>query len=141
MSVLWSCKTDKYEYLTGEEILPSDKSRIIEQAKLTYPPLSKAFDKKTIEDQGMKQVEVLKLEENKENIKSIEGILTKGMRTNETKKYIYDFQKYETIRSFGENIYPGKINVDEAEMDQSNLLKNLEEFSGKSRARTRKINY
>ena len=121
--------------------MPSDKSRITQQAKLTYSPLGKAFDKQTIEDQGMKQVEVLKLEENNENIKSVEGIFTKGMRTNETKKYIYDFQKYETIRSFGENIYPGKINVDEAEMDQSNLLKNLEEFSEKSRARTRKINY
>ena len=44
---------------------------------------------------------------------------------HETKKDIYDFQQNETIRSFGENIYPGKINVDEDEMDQSNLLKNL----------------
>ena len=31
-----SGKTDKYEYLTGQEILPSDQSRIIEQAKFTY---------------------------------------------------------------------------------------------------------
>ena len=31
-------KIDKYEYLTGEEILPSDKSRILEQAKFTYSP-------------------------------------------------------------------------------------------------------
>ena len=53
---------DKYEYLTGEEILPSDQSRIIEQAKFAYSPLEKAFQKqmKTIEDQGMKQVEALK---------------------------------------------------------------------------------
>ena len=34
-----------------------------------------------------------------------------------------------------------KINVDEAEIDQSNLLKNLEEFSEKPRTRTRKRNY
>ena len=35
----------------------------------------------------------------------------------ETKKYIYDFQQYETISFFGENIYTGKIiNIDEAEM-------------------------
>ena len=27
---------DKYEYLTDEEILPSDQSRIIEQAKFIY---------------------------------------------------------------------------------------------------------
>ena len=36
---------DKYEYLTGNEILLSDKNRIIEQAKLTYFDLEKAFEK------------------------------------------------------------------------------------------------
>ena len=30
---------DKYEYLTGKEILPSDQSRIIQQAKFAYSPL------------------------------------------------------------------------------------------------------
>ena len=38
-------KIDKYEYLTGEEILPSDESRIIQQVKFTYSPLSKAFER------------------------------------------------------------------------------------------------
>ena len=33
--------------LTGKEILPSDQSRIIEQAKLTYSPSGKAFEKQT----------------------------------------------------------------------------------------------
>ena len=36
---------DKCEYLTGNEILLSDKNRIIEQAKLTYFDLEKAFEK------------------------------------------------------------------------------------------------
>ena len=45
ISVLSSGKIDMYEYLTGEEILPSDQSRIIEKAKLTYSPLGKAFEK------------------------------------------------------------------------------------------------
>ena len=31
ISALSSGKTDKYEYCTGEEIFPSDQSRIIEQ--------------------------------------------------------------------------------------------------------------
>ena len=35
ISALSSGKIDKYEVLTGEEILPSDESRIIEQAKFT----------------------------------------------------------------------------------------------------------
>ena len=56
-----SGKIDKYKYLTDEEILPSDQSRIIEQAKFTYYPLGKAFEKqiKTIEDQGEKQIKTL----------------------------------------------------------------------------------
>ena len=62
ISALSSGKIDKYEYLTGEEILPSNQQQIIQQAKFTYSPLRKAFEKqiKTIEDQGKKQVDALK---------------------------------------------------------------------------------
>ena len=61
ISALSSGKFDKYEYLTGEEILPSNKQQIIEQAKFTYSPLGKAFEKqtKTIEDQGEKQIKAI----------------------------------------------------------------------------------
>ena len=45
LSALSSEKIDKYEYLTGEEILPSDQRRVIEQAKFIYSPLGKAFEK------------------------------------------------------------------------------------------------
>ena len=44
-SAFSSGKIDKYEYLTGEEILQSDQSRITEQAKFTYYPPVKAFEK------------------------------------------------------------------------------------------------
>ena len=52
-STLSSTKFDKYESLLGEEILPSDQSRIIVQATFTYSHLGKGFEKqiKTIEDQ------------------------------------------------------------------------------------------
>ena len=62
ISALSSGKIKKYEFLTGEEILPSDQSRIKEQTKFTYSPLSKAFVKqiKTIEDQVIKNNETLK---------------------------------------------------------------------------------
>ena len=65
ISVLSSGKIDKYEYLTGEEILPSNQ-QIIEEAKFTYSPLGRAFEKqtKTIEDQGEKQIKAIK--DNKE---------------------------------------------------------------------------
>ena len=61
ISALSSGKIDKYEYLTGEEILPSNERQIIEQAKFTYSPLGKAFEKQTetIKDQGIKQVKAI----------------------------------------------------------------------------------
>ena len=76
ISALSSGKIDKYEYLTGVEILPSNQKQIIEQAKFTYSPLGKAFEKqtKTTEDQGEKQIKAI---QNQGQIKTI-------------KKYIYD---------------------------------------------------
>ena len=47
ISALSSGKMDKYEYLTGEEILLSIQKQIIEQTKFTYFPLGKAFEKQT----------------------------------------------------------------------------------------------
>ena len=153
-------KIDKYEFLTGEERLPFDQNTIIEQAKFNYSPLGKAFEIeiKTIKDQDLKQVQALralKLEENKEVIKSIEGTSPKEMRANEiknkihevkkweekikredlkckTKNYTYDFQQNETIRSFDESVYTRKAIIAEAEEDQSNLLENLVKFNCKS---------
>ena len=60
-SVLSSGETHKYEYFTGENILPSNQQQIIKQAKFTYSPLGKAFEKqiKTIQDRGQKQVDAL----------------------------------------------------------------------------------
>ena len=54
ISALSSGKLHKYEYLTGEDILPSTQQQIIEQSKSTYSSLGKAFEKQaeTIEDQG-----------------------------------------------------------------------------------------
>ena len=61
ISALSSGKLDKYEFLTGEEILPSNQQQIIQQAKFNYSPLGKALEKqrKTIEDQGEKQVKAI----------------------------------------------------------------------------------
>ena len=61
ISALSSGKIHKYEYLTGEETLPSNRQQIIEQAKFTYSPLEKAFEKqiKTIEDQGEKRIKAI----------------------------------------------------------------------------------
>ena len=55
---LSSGKNDEYEYLTGEEILPSNQRQIIEQTKFANSPLCKAFETKqiTIEYQDKKQI-------------------------------------------------------------------------------------
>ena len=76
-------KFNKYEYLTGEEILPSNQKQMIEQAKFTYSPLRKAFEKqiKTIEDQGEKQIKAI---ENQGQFKTI-------------KKYTYDDEDSPSI--------------------------------------------
>ena len=69
ISALSSGKTDKYEYLAGEEILLSDESRIIKQAKFTYCPLGKTFEKqiKTKEHQRIKHAKALKAIKPEEN--------------------------------------------------------------------------
>ena len=53
-----------------------------------------------------------------------------------TNKYTYNFQQYERIRPFAD--YNGKINIDEAEKDKSNLLENLAKLNNKSRPRSKR---
>ena len=61
ISAISSGKSNKYECLTGEEILPSNQKQIIEWTKFTYSPLGKAFEKqiKIIEDQRKKQIDAV----------------------------------------------------------------------------------
>ena len=61
MSALSSGKINKYESLTGKEILSSNQKEIIKQTKFTYSSLGKAFEKqtKTIKDQRKKQIDAL----------------------------------------------------------------------------------
>ena len=119
ISVLSSNKIQKYEYLTGGDILPSTQQQIIEQARFTYSPLGKAFEKqiKTIEDQGQKQVEALNTLKSNNQL-AIEDVIPKNAWNNddakkelnkikeieknvdgekliyETSKYTYQFKKF-----------------------------------------------
>ena len=52
ISALSSGKIDKYQYLTGEETILSNQQQILEEAKFTYSPLEKAFEKQ------IKQLEI-----------------------------------------------------------------------------------
>ena len=87
ISALSSGKIHKYEYLTGEDILPSNQQQIIEQAKFTYYPLGKALEKqiKTIEDQGKKQVDALKTLKS-DNQLTVEDVNPKSALNNDEAK-------------------------------------------------------
>ena len=163
ISALSSNKTDKYEYVTGEEILPSNQQQITEQGKFTSSHLGKAFEKliKTIEDQGEKQVKSLKDLNLKDQSKSIEGIFPKGNETNEIKdelskikryenkairdnlfydlsKKPFDFRTFKTIRSLGDDIYNKRVNIDEADQEQSNLFDHFFNFNSKTKPKSQK---
>ena len=45
ISALSLGKTEKHEYLTGEETIPSNQKQIKKQAKFTYSQMEKAFEK------------------------------------------------------------------------------------------------
>ena len=80
ISALSSGKIHKYEHLTGEDILPSNQQQIIEQAKFTYSPLAKAFEKqiKTNEDRGEKQIKAI---QNQGQVKTIKKYSNDGNDT------------------------------------------------------------
>ena len=165
ISSLSSGKIHKYEYLTGKDILPSNQQQIIEQAKLTYSPLGKAFEKqiKTIDDQREKEVTALNtLKSDKNNKLTIEDMIPKNAFSNDEvekeidkikeiedaidrEKLLYkasgntlDFKKFKTIITFGKDVYEDKVNLEEADKDQSDLLTEIKNFSEKTRPKNNK---
>ena len=148
ISALSTGKIDKYEYLTGEEILPSNQQQIIQQAKFNYSPLGKAFEKqiKTIENQGKKQVVALeslkdsdkKLTQIKDfipignlnpeiineikRIKKLEKKVDRNRMVYEGTNITYDFRKFKTILAFGKEIRNNVIDMDTANEEQNELL-------------------
>ena len=113
-------------------------------------------------DKEKNQVEGLEAsipDENKEDTKSIERLFPKDMRTDEikneindikkwenkikrkdlkykTNRYKFDFQQFEILRSFGDSIYNGKVRIDEAEMEKTNLIENIVNVSKKPLAKS-----
>ena len=84
ISALSSGKIHKYEYLTSKDILPSNQQQIIEEARFTYYPLGKAFEKrvKTIEDQGQKQVKALNTLKSNRKL-TVEDVIPKNALNND----------------------------------------------------------
>ena len=161
ISALSSGEIHKYEYLTGEDILPSNQQQIIEQAKFTYSPLGKAFEKqiKTIEDQGKKQVDALNtLKSNNQltiqdvipksalnndeakkkidKIKKIEKNVDREKLIYEANEYTYSFKIFQTIKTFGRDIHEGKILIEEANEYQTDLLAEIMNFRKNTKPRS-----
>ena len=161
ISALSSGKIDKYEYLTAEEILPSNQQQIIDQAKFTYSPLGKAFEKqtKTIEDQGKKQVDsLIALKTSNKKLPSIKDfipienlnpeIINEIKRIEEIEKYVdrdkmvyksanktYDFRNFKAIRTFGNKIRNNIVSATTENTEQANLLSHIEDFIKKTKPR------
>ena len=111
ISALLSGKIEKYEYLTGEKILPSNQRQIIEQAKFAYSLIGKAFEKqtKTIEDQGEKQVKAIednkKQVDNKKELDDNELLLSKE---REAFKNIYN-ERFSEVDELSKKIDYGDL--------------------------------
>ena len=156
ISALSSGKLDEYEYLTGEEILPSNQQQIIQQAKFDYSPLGKALEKprKTIEDQGEKQVNALKILYKKlpsikdfvptekfnlevineiKRIEEIEKNVDGDKMVYKSTSRIYDFRGFKIIRTYGNDIRNNVTSLDAANLEQANLLAHFHDFVKKTK--------
>ena len=150
ISALSSGRIDKYEYLNGGKILPSNQQQITEQAKFTYSPFKKAFEKQTksIEDQGRKQIDALealkpkevkpketKLVENSNYF--LEGLV--GIRKNNNPINFYDltynckdskhaptnFIRFKGPNSIFKSMHNGDIVLKDVEEEQKELKSDL----------------
>ena len=92
VSALSSGKIHKSEYLTGEDILPSNQQQVIEQAKFTYSPLREAFAKqiKTIEDKEKNKQKRFKIKDKLKQLKSILMMMMMILHLSQNKKYLMD---------------------------------------------------
>ena len=76
----------------------TNQSRVMEQAKLTCSSVEKAVEKqiKTIEDQGKKQAEALKVlrpVEHQQKAELIKGIFSEDLKSSEIKKEINEIKQ------------------------------------------------
>ena len=123
--------------------------------------MGKAFEKhiKIFEDQGQKQVKALNTlksnnqltiedvipknalnndEAKKElgKIKEIENNVDREKLAYETNEYIYSFKNFQTITTFGRDIFEGKIAIEEADKYQTDSLAEIMNFRKNTKPRS-----
>ena len=151
ISALSSGRLDKYEYLTGDEILTSNQQQIIQQAIFNYSPLGKAIEIqiKTVKDQGEKQVVALKTSYKKllsikvfvrtekfnpeiiaeiKRIEKIEKSFDRDKMFYEGTSRNYDFRGFKTIRAYGNDIRNNFTSLKAANLEQANLIADIHDF-------------
>ena len=55
----------------------------------------------------------------------------------DSSKEPFDYKTFKTIRSFGENIYNGKITINEANQEQADLVEYILNFNNKARPKSK----
>ena len=73
-----------------------------------------------------------------DKIKEIEKTIDREKLVYRASKYTYSFKSFRTIRMFGRDIYDGKTALEEANMDQDNLLRDIRNFDTKARSQNDK---
>ena len=63
-----------------------------------------------------------------DEIKKIEKNVDREKLVYETDEYTYSFKNFQTIKTFGRDIYEGKISIKEADEYQANLLTEILNF-------------
>ena len=120
-------------------------------------PWEKLLKVKTIEDQGVKQVKALKTFKPDNEKLTIEDVIPKSALNNDKAKkeldkikeidktidrerlvykaseYTYNFRNFWTVRTLGRDIYEGRITLEEANIDQDNLLRDIRNFNNETR--------
>ena len=153
ISALSSRKIDKYEYLTGEEVLPSNQRQILKQANFPYSPWGKAFEK-----QIEKQFDAIKSLVPSNKLKQIEGVFPKHLMNDLIRaklkevvelwdnikkddlnyqsnyKKTYNLGKYSLRIAFFRDAHEGYISLRNADLKRGNFTIELKSFEEATKA-------
>ena len=97
----------------------------------------KSKNQLTIEDVILEDVLINnKAKKELDKIKEIEKSVDREKLIYETNEYTYSFKNFQTIKTFGRDIYEGKITIKEADEYQADLLTEIMNFRKNTKPRS-----
>ena len=118
ISALSSGKIEKHEFLTGEQILFKKQIKTMKDQGIKQAEALKALKPEKIqelESEGLfskkKKRKIMKLKMKYMKLKKWDEEIKRKDLKYKTNKHKYDFQQFEIIRSFGDNIYTREITL------------------------------